>query len=426
VQRVIPRKFQDLYRPGIRYKAYHGGRGSAKSHSVADYLVSSGVQRRMRFLCAREIQKSLATSVHQLLQDKIRDQGLQGAYHVTRDGIRGPHDTHFLFAGLRTNPDSVKSMEDLDGVWVEEADRCSQGSLDLLTPTMRNPKSELIFTWNRRSAKDPVDKLFLGGEPPPNSVVHQVNWRDNPFFPKVLWDEMMWLKRRDPDKWRHVWEGEPLQLSEARVFHNWRVDDVDDQVPDDAWLAPRLGADWGFSVDPTVLVECYAFGRTLYFRRERWKVGCEIDETPALFAGDCPHGADHPYHWTNRHAHRGLESVRAGHRIVADSARPETISYMKNRGFDIVKARKGPGSVEDGVEFMKSYDIVVHPECRHIEDEMATYSYKLAPITDEVLPILADKKNHTVDAARYALESVRRAMSGDGSYFGGECIESEL
>lgn len=419
IDRDIPRAFQDLYRTGVRYKAWHGGRGSAKSHSVADYLVSSGVQRRMRFLCAREIQKSLATSVHQLLQDKIRDQGLQGAYTVTRDGIRGPHDTHFLFAGLRTNPDSVKSMEDLDGVWVEEADRCSQGSLDLLTPTMRNPKSELIFTWNRRSAKDPVDKLFLGGMPPPNSVVRQVNWRDNPFFPRVLYDEMMWLKRRDPDKWRHVWEGEPLQLSEARVFSNWRVDDMDELVGAET---PRLGADWGFSIDPTVLVECYVVGRTLYFRREAWKVGCEIDETPSLFAGSDDRD---PPRWENRHGHPGLASARAGHRIVADSARPETVSYMKKRGFNIASAKKGPGSIMDGIEFMKSHDIVVHPDCKHIEDELATYCFKVDKLTDEVLPVLEDKKNHTIDAARYALEGVRKAERGKVGMFGGEAIPLE-
>jgi phage terminase large subunit len=402
IDREIPTAFQGLYRPA-RYKAVHGGRGSAKSHSIADYLVTEGRKRRMRFLCAREIQKSLSTSVHQLLQDKIVEHKAQGEYQVTRDGIRGPHGTHFLFAGLKSNPDSVKSMEDLDGAWVEEADRCSQSSLDLLTPTIRKPGSEIIFSWNRRSREDPVDKLFLGGTPPPDAWVQQVNWRDNPFFPKVLWDEMMWMKGRDRDKWLHVWEGHPLQRSEAKVFSNWRVDDLDDQVPEGARLL--YGADWGFANDPTVLIGGYVIGRTLYIRHEAWRVKCAIDDTPALFAGTDDRD---PPQWTNRWGFTGLPHARRT-RITADSARPETIAYMKARGFDIIPAKKGPGSIMDGVEFMQSYDIVVHPSCTHVEDEMNLYEWKVDKHTDEVLNELADKDNHTIDSVRYMLETIRRS-----------------
>ena len=144
--RYMSAKFQGLYQKH-RYKVMHGGRGSGKSWGIAEYLVTQGLERRMRFLCAREIQKSLSSSVHQLLVDKIESIGAQSAYRVTREGIKGPHGTHFLFAGLKSNPDSVKSMEDLDGAWIEEADRCSRASLDLLTPTLRNPNSEAIFSF---------------------------------------------------------------------------------------------------------------------------------------------------------------------------------------------------------------------------------------------------------------------------------------
>ena len=99
--------------------------------------------------------------------------------------------------------------------------------------------------------------MFLGGEPPPNSIVRKVDWRDNPWFPDVLREEMEWDRKRDPDKWQHIWEGHPIVRSEARVFKNWSVDDI--EIPRDA--IPRLGADWGFSIDPTVLVECYRAGQ---------------------------------------------------------------------------------------------------------------------------------------------------------------------
>lgn len=397
----IPSAFKDLFTPS-RYKAYHGGRGSAKSHSMASAVVLKGAQKPIRWLFAREIQKSLSASVHQLLTDKINLHGLQDMYKVTREGIKGVNGTLFLFAGLRSNPDSIKSMEGLDGVWVEEADRCSQTSLDLLTPTVRKEGSEIWFSWNRNQTTDPVDNMFLGGTPPPNSIVKQVNWRDNPFFPEVLREEMEWMKARDIDKWRHIWEGEPLSRSEAKVFQNWTVEDLDHRIP--AGTTARFGADWGFSKDPTVLIKSYKWGRTLYISDEAFRVKCNVDEIPALFGGT---DTRHPKRWANKFNNPGIDGVMQG-LIVADSARPEIVSYMKSRGFNIKSALKGKNSVEDGVEFLQSCDIVVNPRCKNTIDELSLYSYKIDDITDEILPELEDKHNHVIDALRYSYEAERR------------------
>ncbi len=386
-----------------RYKAFHGGRGGAKSHSFATAALVLAGERPLRVGCFREIQKSIAISVKQLLEDKIDEMGLRGFYTSTQTEIRATNGTKFIFSGLRSNPEAIKSMEGLDIAWVEEADRCSQSSLDLLIPTVRRPNSEIWFSWNRRKVTDPVDAMFLGGEPPPGCILKKVGWQDNPWFPDVLRDEMLWMKGRDYEKYMHVWGGEPVGRLDSKVFRNWRVDDIDDRVP--SGCVPRYGADWGFSVDPTVLVQCFVWDRTLYFRREAFKVRCEIDETPSLFAGTDQRV---PRMWENRHHHPGVAGAFYG-KIVADSARPETISYMAKRGFNIRRAIKGPRSVEEGIEFMNSYDIVVHPECRHVEEELATHSYKVDQLTDEVLAELEDKDNHVIDAARYALESLRRA-----------------
>ena len=394
----IPEAFKFLFTPS-RFKVIEGGRASAKSHSVASALVLKSAKKPLRWLCGREIQKSLNASVKQLIEDKIKDCGLKRFFSITRDRITAKNGTMFLFAGLRTNPDSIKSMEGLDGAWIEEADRCSQRSIDLLFPTIRKPGSEIWLTLNRRYETDPVDKLFLNKNPPPNSIIKSVSWRDNPFFPEVLRDEMEWLKKRDVDKWLHIWEGKPLRRSDARVFNNWKISDIDDQLTEKS--IPRLGADWGFSVDPTVLIECYVIDRTLYIRREVYKIKCEIDEIPSLFAGSSKK-------WKNKFNHKGLKSVRNGFRIVADSARPETISYMKRRGFNIFRAKKGPNSVRDGIEFLRSYDIVVHPSCKHVSNELYTYSNKIDKLSGDVLPVLEDSYNHTIDALRYALESVRK------------------
>jgi len=379
----IPEAFKELFTPS-RYKAYYGGRGSAKSHSFATAAVLRATLGHERILCGREIQKSIRESVKRLLDDKIDACGLREHFKSTDTEIKGPNESVFIFAGLRTNPDTIKSTEGITIAWIEEANTVSQNSLEILIPTVRRPKSELWFNWNPRFPTDPVDAMFRGGEPPPDSIIREVGFEDNPFFPDVLRQEMEWDKRRDPDKYAHIWLGKYRRNSEGRVFKNWRIDNFDTPYG----VHFLFGADWGFSIDPTVLVRCFVDGRTLYIDREVRQIGCEIDKTPALFDK--------------------IEDSRK-FTIRADSARPETISYMQRQGFNIVAAKKGKGSVEDGIEFLKSYDIVVHPSCKHTIDELSLYSYETDKLTNEVLPMVEDKNNHVIDALRYAVESVRRA-----------------
>ena len=140
----LPYAFREIRTPA-RYKAYYGGRGGGKSHSFAQELVVMGAQRPLRVLCCREIQKSLTASVKQLLDDKIAA-GLSGFYRSTQADIVGSNGTRFLFAGLRTDPETVRSVEGLDIAWIEEANTVSQRSLDLLIPTIRKEGSrDLVF-----------------------------------------------------------------------------------------------------------------------------------------------------------------------------------------------------------------------------------------------------------------------------------------
>lgn len=380
-----PRVFKPLLAPA-RYRAAYGGRGSGKSHFFAELLIERCLQQKTSAVCVREVQKSLAQSVKRLLEIKIADLGLGQYFEIQESKILCPHGGMIIFQGMQNHTaDSIKSLEGYDVAWVEEAQSLSQRSLDLLRPTIRKPGSELWFSWNPNLATDPVDALLRGATPPPNAVVVQANYRDNPWLPDVLRDELAFDQRRDPDKFAHVWLGEYQQNSEARVFKNWVVEEFDS--PPGAVF--RLGADWGFAVDPSVLVRCFIDGRRLYVDHEAWMVGCEIDQLPDLFD-------------------RVPESRKWF--ITADSARPETISYMQRHGYPKLNpARKGPGSLEEGVEFLKSFDIVVHPRCQHVIDELTMYCYKTDSLTGQVLPVLEDKSNHTIDALRYACEAARQA-----------------
>ena len=380
-----PRVFLPLLNPA-RYKGAYGGRGSGKSHFFAEAAVEESIARRIDIVCVRENQRSLQQSVKKLIELKIESMNV-GAYFEVQDArIKSKNGGVIIFEGMQNHTaESIKSLENFGIAWVEEAQSLSQKSLDLLRPTIRAPNSELWFSWNPNLPTDPIDVLLRSEITPPGAVVVEVNYRDNPWFPDVLQKEMEYDRSRDPDKYAHVWLGEYQRNSEARVFRNWVVEEFEAR-PGTVF---RLGADWGFSVDPSVLVRCYIDGNRLYVDYEAYQVGCEIVNLPELFMS-VPEAEKWP--------------------ITADSARPETISYMKSHGFPrILPAIKGAKSLEEGVEFLKSFDIVVHPRCQHLIDELTMYSYKTDPLTGRILPLLEDKDNHVVDSLRYALEGARRA-----------------
>lgn len=381
--------FEPLLYPA-RYKGAHGGRGSAKSWFFADLLIEAHMlNQELRSVCIREVQKSLDQSVKRLLEDRIQHHGVAGYFRVLNTHIETGREGRILFQGMQNHTaESIKSLEGYGRAWVEEAQSLSQRSLDLLRPTIRLPQSEIWFSWNPSQPKDPVDIFLRGPSSPPDAVVVKATYRDNPWFGEPLQSEMELDRARDYEKYEHVWLGEYERHSEARVFRNYTVREF--ETPARAQF--YLGADWGFSIDPTVLVRCWIEGRTLYVDREVYQVGCEIDAIPALFDRLDPAQPGMARRWA----------------VTADSARPETISYLQRHGYPQMRpARKGAGSVEEGIQFLQSYDIVVHPRCEHTVRELGRYSYERDRLTDVVLPQLADEDNHVIDALRYATEAVR-------------------
>lgn len=392
----LPAWAEQLWLPK-RYIFCRGGRGSAKSRSIATALVLQAAEAPQRILCAREVQRSIRDSSKRTIDDEINRLGLRGdVFESTDYEIRNvKNGSLFMFGGLRNGASGVRSMEGVTRFWADEAQAISKASIEAVTPTIRAPGSRLIFSWNPLDEKDAVDQLALSMVDDPDAITIPVNFDKNPWFPDELRRDMDRDRRRDPEKYAHIWLGQYRLNSEALVFRNWITEPFD--TPDDARF--YFGADWGFSVDPTVLVRMFIGrhvdgvaiadpnGRNLFFDYEAYRVGCEIDATPALFR-TVPGAEKWP--------------------ITADSARPETISYMNGKGFNIRSSKKGAGSVMDGIEFLKSFDIVIHPRCKHTLDEFSLYAWKIDPHTGEILPVLSDKKNHVIDSARYSLESLRR------------------
>ena len=203
----IADKFKPLFK-SKRYKVFYGGRGGAKSWAYAQYLLITGMQKKQLFLCTREFQGSIQDSVHRVLATQIENLGLGGFYTVQQKAIYGKNGTEFIFEGLKNNVTKIKSMEGVDKVWCEEAENITEASWDVLIPTIRKPGSEILISFNPYDELDPTYQRFIVN-PPKESVVVKVGYRDNPWFPEELRREMEECKERDYWKYLWIWEGEP-------------------------------------------------------------------------------------------------------------------------------------------------------------------------------------------------------------------------
>lgn len=371
-----------------RYKGVKGGRSSGKSHFMCERLVESHVaDPHFSSVCIREIQKSLRFSAKRLIEKKIATLGVGHLFDITMTEIKRIGGTGIIiFQGMQDHTaESIKSLEGFDLALVEEAQSLSARSLELLLPTIRKDDSEIWFIWNPDQLDDPVDD-FLVKNCPEDAIVVHVNYLENPFLPKVSRKEAAAWQKRDPDSYAHVWLGEYNTKSDDQVLAGcWRVDEIDIHDKEKKeWTGPYIGADWGFATDPTALIVCWIKDNSVYIEQELYGHGIETDDLPAFF-NNCPY-AD-------------IYTVRA------DNARPETISYMNKHGFPRMEAvKKWPGSVEDGVSKLRSFDeIVINPNCKYTIEEARLWRYKRDRLTSDVLPILIDKNNHLMDSLRYAI-----------------------
>ena len=345
-------------------------------------LIFPCLQKKKLILCARELQKSIDDSVYRLLVEQIDALKLGDYYRIYRNVIIGTNGTRFIFEGLKSNVTKVKSIEGIDICWVEEAEKVSEDSWDVLVPTIRKENSEIWITFNPDLETDPTYKRFVL-KTPPDTQLRKTTWRNNPTFPDVLQKEKDYMYSTDPDRADWIWEGNCRSHSDAQIMrHKWKIESFS---PLDEWHGPYYGADWGFARDPTVLIKFYVAPFEQYWdlmiEREVFGYQVDINDTPELFDKVL-----HDRRW----------------KIRADNARPETISYMRAQGFNIEGAPKWKGCVEDGITWIRSCrKIVIHDRCTHMVDEAKNYTYKIDKLTGDVLPMVEKGFDHGWDSIRY-------------------------
>lgn len=375
----IPIEFRRLLDTDWREAAVHGGRFSLKSHTVARILLIRARQQKTRVACFREMQNSIADSSHQLLSDLINYYKLSDFKVTDKSIINTVNGSDFLFKGLHRNEQSVKSTEGIDIAWVEEAQTITNSSLEILTPTVRKPGSQIIYTYNRLEEEDPVHtRLITEGRP--NTLVINVNYdvalKYN-MMPDEIRLEMEDDKARRPDLYKHKWLGEPLEMTESRIYKDWAIID---EIPHEARLE-RYGLDFGWLPDMSALVAIYYYNGGYILDEVR----CQLE-------------------WPNREIAETIKNMPSA-LTVADSAEPKSISEIKMYGVNIVGCQKGPDSLRLGIKTVQDLKISVTRHSKHILDGYKSWMWKL----DKDGNILAGIPEHEPDplaAARYALETL--------------------
>ncbi|MDY0685656.1 PBSX family phage terminase large subunit [Pasteurella multocida] len=404
VQIEIPPKLIPVFSGNYRYRGSYGGRGSAKTRTFAKMTAVVAYKRAMAgdsgvVLCGREFMNSLEDSSLEEVKQAIRSEPfLEAFFEIGEKYIRTKCGrVSYIFSGLRHNLDSIKSKARILLAWVDEAESVSEMAWSKLIPTVREHNSEIWLTWNPEKRDSATDKRFRQF-PPENSAIVEMNYTDNPWFPDVLEQERLNDKKRlDDATYRWIWEGAYLEASEAQIF-NGKYEELEFK-PNQDFNGPYFGLDFGFAKDPTAAVKCWVFDNNLYIEYEAGKTGLELDHTAGFMKERVP----------------DIEKYI----LRADSARPESISYLKRNGIPRIEGvKKWSGSVEDGIEHIKSYrKVYIHPRCKETLREFRLYSYKTDRLTGDVLPTVLDEHNHYIDAIRYALNPLIQSKNAAGIFF---------
>ena len=387
----LPKKLLWVFSGDARYRGAFGGRGSGKTANFAKMTAIRGYMHGMNgvsgvLLCGREFMNSLEESSLEEVKAAIQSEPWLSAYYEVGEKYIKSRDgrIQYAFSGLRHNLDSIKSKARILIAWIDEAETVSETAWIKLLPTVRTDNSEVWVTWNPEVNGSPTDDRFRK-HMPENARITEMNYPDNPWFPDVLEQERLNdLARLSPEDYAWVWEGAYRTHSDAQIFKSKY--EVAEFTPQPNWDGPYYGLDFGFSQDPTAAIKCWIDGEDLYIEHEAGGIGWELDDTSDRIKRVMP------------------DIIK--YMVRADSARPESISYLRRHGLPRITAvQKGKGSVEDGIEFIKSFKrVVIHERCKAVRDEFRLYSYKTDRQSGDVLPVIVDAHNHYIDALRYALE----------------------
>lgn len=423
---LIPERVERILCPEYDLIVLKGGRGSAKTRSFAAVMTELIRREGKRCVALRERLNSIQDSVYQEIVDESDRRGITGTHiEVLHNKINSFISRGMLiFRGMVNNVTGIKGLAGYDIAWMEEVENVSLISLDTLFPTIyRNENSQIWAGFNPRYEDDPsytelvqpyeskmVDGVYDDGK----TLVIEMNYCHNPWHGEKMEQERLKMMERDYERYLWIWEGKFFKHSNEQIlFGKWEVREF---TPEPNWQ-DLFGADFGFSQDPSTLIKSWydEDDETLYIEHEAYMVGVDLLEMGMFYAGKegCSDDQLAEYDLIYSSKYPGVPGAITG-RIWADESRPDTIAMLrKNKGFDIKGAPKGPGSVEDGIMFLRGLKkIVLHPRCKNVITECKNYKWKVDPKTEKILSVPVDDYNHAIDAIRYSLNKQIRAKRG--------------
>lgn len=366
-----------------RYRVLYGGAGSGKSHYVAQETVLNMLTNGdYKYLCVRKTGKSIRNSVFRLICDIISEYELYSYFNInkTEMAITCKSGAILITSGL-DDVEKLKSIANINRIWIEEASEVSETDLNQLDLRMRGQSKigyQMTLTFNPVSELHWLKKSFfdLGRE---DSFVLKTTYKDNKFLDESYIKTLLELEKQDYQYYRIYALGDWGSLGNL-IFSNWTKEDLSDLIP--TFDKINNGLDFGFSQDPT------AFIRSHYDKKKKTiYIFDEYYETE-VFTDDLA-----------KYLHKALN----GDSVICDSSEPRSIADLKRNGVRAVGAKKGPGSIEHGIKWLQSNKIIVHEKCINTIKELSSYKWK-EDKDGNVLPKPVDLNNHLIDALRYSYE----------------------
>lgn len=387
--------FNAVYLPYLedfstRFIVFYGGAGSGKSFFCAQRLIYKALKSRRKILVLRKVNRTTKASTFQLLLDVLSQFNILNYCKVNRTDftIELPNGSMFLCMGL-DDPEKIKSITGLTDAWLEEAteftlDDFSQVNLRVRDPNAEN--QEICLSFNPVSKANWCYLQFFAENPELEEfrktvrVVH-TNYLDNPHLPQDYIDALLMMKATNEVYYKIYALGEFGSLDKL-VYNNWQKMDFDPTKIKGQLLC---GLDFGYTNDPTAFVSSYLVEneRRIYVFKEWGGTGYLNDAI----------------------ADQIREMGFAKSIIIADSAEQKSIEEIKRKGIQRIKpCVKGQGSILQGIQKLQQYELIIHPSCINIIEELENYSWKKDKATNEYINEPVDAYNHYLDSLRYSLQ----------------------
>lgn len=401
---ILNKKYKPLFSSNSRYFVVTGGRGSSKSFSVTSYLIMLMLaESGHTILFTRYTMSSAHVSIVPEFLEKIQILGVEDKFNITKDSIESKvTGSKIIFKGIRTSTgDNTANLKSLNGVttWVmdEAEELISEDIFDKINLSVRQKgrPNKVVLILNPATKEHWIYKRFFqenGVEPGSNTTKNNITYIHTTYednltnLDESYIKEIKQIELNNPTKFQITIMGGWLDKAEGVVFTNWEIGPFN---PDS--LQTSFGQDYGFSIDPTTLVEV-AIDKTkkiIYVKEHCYKKGMT---TTDIFNVN--------------------QSIAGKNLIVADSAEPRLIEELRQRGNNVTAVSKGPGSISAGIAILQDYKIIVEENSINIVKELNNYVY-----SNKTAQLFVDKDNHIIDAIRYCVYNQSQSGSGEYSFF---------